>query len=331
MSELAFASVRDYGVFDLDVAVQSERITRSIRQYHELGDYLSDIGVPDNPEPVTSDGQNAIEVLRIPAALERKGALVVGLAMANPLDAGQIFQVAVIAECLPGYDVIAVANPSWYKNTSGLLTKKAQHEVRRGNLRPVVDPILKYVETQGDYDHLAAFGYSYGADIATAVARHADSKVRFLTTLEPASSKSRSLINLGGTFKKTADAFPLYVEDSDMSVFQDARELSLSSWKYNTGLMRLSNLAISQFIARGEFSENMSQVLEVHPGMVHNGFWAGASEFGNGTILPDVYEDLENRFGERVNGYELMNQKHAVGNHIPTIIAVVLQSMRNAA
>lgn len=323
--------LEDYRVFDEDVLEHTAEQTEIIRQFDTHHDFIDSLGAPSSNESVHYEGYNPLEVFHIPASSrERKGAVIVGLAMSNPLDGGQRFQTAAIASMAPDYDVIAFGNPSGGSFDSGVLSKRHQKEVVKGNARPLVDPVLKYVDAQG-YDAVIPYGYSYGAELSAELARYVDNEVPGFITVDSASAKKESALAKGLRFMTTNGPFKGYVDASEMDAFLAAREDSLKPGEFNKGIATLSSLAIGRYIARGQHGEKLAAALEEQPEAIHSGFWAEKSEFGlfDRGRMPSLYEGLAVDFPGRVIGFSMTGQRHAFANHIPTQMAMFAQGLKN--
>lgn len=331
MKHFAPASLEVYNVFNADVIDETECQADYIRQFDTHHELIAHLDAPSDNDRIQYDGYNPIEVFHIPAVSgDRRGAVVVGLAMANPLDGGQRFQAAALSLMAQDYDVIAFGNPSGGDFNSGVLSKQQRKEVVKGNARPIIDPMMKYIDEQG-YDSVIPYGFSYGAEIAAELAGHIDNEVPGFITVESASAKKEVSPVKGIKFTTTNGPFKGYVLDSNMDAFVAAREDSLSPGEFNKGILTLSSLAIGRYIARGDHDEKIARALMEQPDAVHTGFWAEKSEFGNGKLMPGIYQDLSERFPGQVVGHAIKGQRHAFANHIPTQMAMFAQGMKHAA
>jgi hypothetical protein len=82
------------------------------RHYSSYGDFFASLGI-DETQKLQYDGYLPVEIVDIrPAEHDPEEAMIVHLAMANPLDPNQLYQVATIAGTNPDTRVVAVGNPS---------------------------------------------------------------------------------------------------------------------------------------------------------------------------------------------------------------------------
>lgn len=328
MKHHALPELADYGVFDHDVLDQAHEAAEYAASFDTHDEFLEKLGA--EILTVTYEGYRPSEVVRIPArGSDRRGVIPVGLAMANPIDGGQKFQLGAIAAAAPEYDVVAFGNPSGGTYKSGVLSRRHAKQVASGDLSPMTVPIVSHLE-QASYDQAFAVGYSFGADLSAEIAAELDMKVTGHVGIDAATAKPEHIAIKGLKFARTGDSFSGYVADSEMPAFHTARADSLKAFDFNTGVLKLSNLAIANYIAKGQYATTIANMLDAHQDAVHSGFWAEKSEFGNGELMPNIYAELIAAFDERAIGYTMKDQTHAFGNHIPTLQAMVLQGLKNA-
>lgn len=192
---------------------------------------------------------------------EEDGVVSYHLPMANPLDPNQRFQLATVAAANPHKRFIVTGNPSGGAYASGQLTHRQRAMVRRGDFGPLVEADQHYLDKHG-IDEADQIGYSYGADKATELAASGEVAVSRLVVIEPVVGR-RSLTELASDFRRTAEALAEYADAPGLASFTAARADGLTENQYARGLLRPTNIAIAQGLARGEFGHRFSKALHV--------------------------------------------------------------------
>lgn len=250
------------------------------------------------------------------------------LPMANPLDANQMFQLASVAATNPNKRILAAANPSGPGYKSGRLRLLQTPKVLKGNLGATIDPLLRYADDQ-KIDVSQQIGVSYGADEAMETARRANHVVLSAVAIEPVIGE-RSFVGLAKDFKASDAALKGYVRASKMPLFESARAEAISGKAYMLGLLRLSNLAITEALTKGGFEARTTDAIKRQEKMRTLVAWGTASELARHEQLSDFMTDLLGQHPSRVDEIVLADQKHASFNDIPLQLALIRQGLRAA-
>lgn len=295
--------------------------------FDTYGDFFGAIGI-EEPKRVTFDGYHPSEFIDIRQPDESPNeALVYHLPMASPLDPNQLYQIATIVEANPGNRVIAMGNPSGPGFDSGVLNHEQRKKVGSGNLYPVVEPLLKYLD-QEKVTKVRHVGYSYGADLLAVAAAHGDQEVDRAVVIEPASVKHRNLAKLAINFHSTDKEVSRYVNASDLETFEQARGESVRSPTYIIGIMRLSNIAVARSLAKGGFQDRLDQAIEAQPGMSTTLAWGTSSELAiSGLVSVYGYCRARELAPGRLIPMPLKDQKHALANDVHLQAAIIRQGL----
>lgn len=297
-----------------------------ISQHATYAETFAAVGLGD-VKTVNYDGYMPVSVVDIrPEEHDPKAAMFIHLAMANPLDPNQLYQIAAIAGTNPNTRIIAAGNPSGPGYNTGRLTHSQRKAVAHGDLRPVVDPMVKYAEENG-IEWANQVGYSFGADRAMTAATSDAYQVDKAVAIEPASVKGRNLLKLGLSFGATAKHLDHYVKASETPAFEAAREESVGAMAYNLGLARLSNIAIARCLSIRGFEQRTDDALEVHPTMEATIAWGTESELAVHGLMKPIVHRLQRSHGHRVNPVVIEGGKHALANDIHLQAAIVLNGV----
>ena len=142
--------------------------------YHE---FLGSVGIADCSKRAIIDVK--------PKEFDEAEALVMHLPMANPLDANQLYSVATVASLYPNRRIIAAGNPSGVSYGYNLLSKKQREEVAKGNFKPAVEKLVKFMMKQ-DIERIDQVGESYGADLVVATGQYDEFELGSMVMIEPA-------------------------------------------------------------------------------------------------------------------------------------------------
>lgn len=321
--------LENYNAFSTEVI---EEITDFAERQVDFGSYQEffDYVRAGEPRIIEMDGYKPVSVLDIrPAEHDPEEAILYHLPMGNPLDPNQIYQIATIAGTNPNKRIIATGNPSGPGYGYGLLDLRQRDRVANFDLRPVIEPVLRYADEQG-ISRSHQVGYSYGSDKAAEAAVHADHEVENIVALEPVLG-GRNLARLGLDFASTAKELDRYVKASELPTFEAARKESVGAVGFNLGLLRLSNFAIARALAKGQFDVRLDNALERQNTARATVIWGSESEMAVDGLCTAVCADLTRTYGEhRVRGIRLLGQKHALANDVHLQAAIVRESLKTA-
>lgn len=287
--------------------------------------------LPENK--IFSTGRSSIELIDIEPKDDYDETWVYHLPMGNPLADHMQLRIATLAVAEPNKRIIGVGNPSGPRQGVGTLSIKSLRPVWKGDLRPTVDPVLRYLSTQ-NITEATHIGFSYGAEKAAAAAQYADRYDQSVPRglfMEPVALKKRGLLELARDFNSTAAAFDGYVNAAASPAVaqagQRAAEKSHGMTGYMLGLLRVSNIAIAHALTKEGFEERVSEGLTKQEQLEAHLVWGSESELAIHSIMVNLANRLKDRFGNRVSVMELEGQKHAMGDDIFLHTAMVLQAL----
>lgn len=287
--------------------------------------------LPENK--IFSTGKSSIELMDIVPKDDYDETWIYHLPMGNPLADHMQLRIATLATAEPNKRIIGVGNPSGPNQGVGKLSVKSLRPVWSGDLRPTVDPLLRYLSTQ-KITEATHIGFSYGAEKAAAAAQYADrydQSVPHGIFMEPVALKRRGLLELGRDFNSTAAAFDGYVNAAASPAVaqasQCAAEKSHGMTGYMLGLLRFSNIAIAHALTKEGFEERVSEGLAKQEQLEAHLVWGSESELAIRSLMVNIGNRLKERFGNRVSAMELEGQKHAMGDDVFLHSAMVLQAL----
>jgi hypothetical protein len=328
MTSVAERLLTEHDTFSPSVLAAVAEFTEQQSRYDTYQDFLRDTGV-DKPQVVTFDGYAPVQILDIrPEEYDPDKALVIHAPMAIPLDPNHIYQTACVAATNPDKRVIAMGGIGGLGYGYGLLTRAQRQQVAQGNMRPVIDPLLKYLDTQ-KITQVWHEGDSCGADKAVVSASAGSQAVEDLIVIEPASVIKRTFLQLACTFATTAQPIDRYTRTSKLPLFDEARKDSAGLIGYGVGLARLSNIAIAHALKDGKFAERMHQFMTTHTEARTTVIWGSESELAIDGIVQRLARDLQASYSpERVHAMRLLEHKHALGNDVPLRMALILEALQ---
>jgi pimeloyl-ACP methyl ester carboxylesterase len=254
--------------------------------------------------------------------------------MGNPLADHMQLRLATLAATEPDKRIIGVGNPSGPRQGIGTLRFKELRKVWDGDLRPTVDPILRYLSSQA-IETAVHIGYSYGADKAASATEYSDSydlQVSNGVFMEPVGIRTRKLLELGKDFYRSGSELDNYVNAADsnpvIEAASAAAEKSHGLRGFALGLLRLSNIAIEHALTKPLFDTRVIRSLKSQDSMEATVVWGSESEISTHSYMLNVIKDLKHKFNNRIKTITLENQKHAMGDDIFLHTALVMQSLQ---
>ena len=324
--------LQDYYPFPADIV---ERVSE-VADYQAAMDYrdfFNGLGVPDviKYDPKFS---SSIDVLDIRPKRGHYGSQtqVLHLPHGNGLDPNMVYHAATIFAADPSVRTIAVGNPSRPGIKGGRLNHDERKIVASGNLRPTVEGVLDYLETNkiAEATHI---GWSYGADKAVAAAKYAekfDQKVVQTISIEPAAIAARGLVRLSRQFLKTGKYLQNYVEATELKAFMAARKNSVGLAAYGLALLRPTNFAIACALAKDGFEGHANEALLKQPEMKLDMVWGKESELATHGLMYAITMRLADKYNVdpnfRVGGTWLKSQYHNWTNDIHLLTATIIDA-----
>lgn len=291
-------------------------------------EYQSKFNVPEVQTFEPTNGKS-IQVLDIKPK-DYNSTIIYHAAMGNSVDPNLIMHVLPFSRALPDRRIIATGNPSRLGNGYGKLSINDAQKVYRGDLRPVVHPILEYINNEG-IDKVSHVGYSYGADKVLASVQYShqyDHSVSSSIVMEPASVKKRNMLSIAKDFKSTEEYLNKYINETNSKPFLEARKESGGLLGYSLGLLRISNLAITSSLTMDKFQERAESALLNQSESNMSIMWGSESELAIHGLMVEITSSLKEKFGDRVQSICLEGQRHAMCDDIYFYCAIILQGMK---
>lgn len=265
------------------------------------------------------------------------GAQMHHLPMGNTLDKNMLMRLATLSAVQPDMRIIGVGNPGSPGRGHGKLSTQQSLQVWSGDTRPLVDLPLRYLKAQG-IEEVEHFGYSYGADKAAGAAKYSsqyDQRVTRGIFMEPAAVRMRGIIELSVAFNSTAAALDGYVQAANCGAYDEARKQaakqSFGLTGYSLGLLRPTNIAISHVLSQDGFENRVSEALDSQDTMTTSIVWGTESELAIDETMQAISGSLAMRFEDRVKALPIQGQRHAMGDDIYLLAALMLQARVNAS
>lgn len=251
---------------------------------------------------------------------------VMHLAMGQPLDPNQLYQIATCFAADPTTRLVAAGNPGGFGEWAGALPIGQGRKVYKGDLSPTVRPLLRYLHDQEGIETVEHVGYSRGADVAqvaAALSPEYDLDVTETKAIEPTAVKDRgsfrpfAMARLGIDFMSSGAALSGYVKASNTPAFREARNDSMGRPGFIRSLTRATNLATTSALANDRFEQRASDALIANPDMTSQVIWGTESELAINSLLHGIVGRMQATHGfDRVSGRPLEGQRHALANDI---------------
>ena len=317
-----------YYPFNADIIDQVSNAMESQARFGTYENFLDAVGA-NNPKPYSLDGYSQRQILDIrPRHEDPDNVVVMHLPMANPLDTNQQYQLATLAYAMPNSRIIAMGHPSGGEFVDGGLTFKQRCAVAHGNFKPVIDPLVSYLDKE-QIETVINIGGSYGAELAASLAGNGTHETTNTVYIEPASIKKRNVLRLGLDFKSSEPPMAAYVAANELQTFIDARKAGIRGNDYIKGLIRPTNIAASRGLGQGKFEEHAVKALKSQHGMQTTFAWGTKSELATDDIVSTIADAYTVLAGvEHVRRIRMQGQTHALGNDLALTSVIVLQSLK---
>ena len=332
--------LQNYGAFDAEVvdAVAAAAVSQGAYSFGELAS-LYDIG--DGPSRVFPLGaKKPLDMIHISARVR------CGADLQDPTRARVLFSpfgvdaspsMAMRAIRLyaadPSEQLIVVGNPSIPGRGVGKVALESLSEMWRGDLRPMVEPTLAYLNESGVTD-VTFLGYSGGGDLSAAAAKHAltyDVETENAVIAESAGMHRRWPTSLAGLFLLSGTQMKKYVQAAESPQLLEARSRAGGNLAlYAAGLLRATNLAMARAISRGGLSAHLSTALADQPNMRATIAYGSVSELVDTLDVRKQIRDLQTDYPGRVGALPVYGMHHAGGDDINLHAAIMLQGMASA-
>lgn len=324
----------NYYPFDKDVV---NTVAEVADRQRSVGWETIQSSLPEN-KTFTAPGYKPIELIDVIPDDDYESVHVYHLPMANALDENMLIRISALAQALPTSRIVAFGNPGAPGQGKGKISAVEFREVWGGDVRPFIEPSLRYLSSQG-IDTASQIGYSYGAERAVTSAQYAnrhDLNIPIGIFMEPVTAHARTLIELGRDFGRTAEPLDDYVKAANSEAYSQARQLAEKRGHgpigYALGLARLSNLAVAHALAKESFQDKTNAALTSQSDLKANIVWGSESEMLLAIKMRHISQVLKKRFGaQRVNALEIPGQRHAMGDDIYLHTAIVLEALNSSS
>lgn len=320
------AELHDFSSETLEWVAKRAQWQQSHKSYRDL---FEAIGVPGVQTFVAENG-DGVPYVDVPARKKpQAGVLVVHTTMGNPLDANQLYQIAVIADTNPAYRVVGFGNPSgkpFYVAEQSLSFAKWWKIAFTKDARPLFHAELAYLKKQGINDFVQ-IGYSYGALKAVLESQYTPKgSIKKLILIDPV-SHPRNPIRLAKDFSRTYQPLGEYVNRVESATYHAARGDAAKIRDYFGTLIRPVNIAIGLLLARSSISKQLGITLGRNPGASAFVAWGSKSEL---TSHGDFGAELRNTLGpkaSRLKTITLEGEKHAFANDLYVHAALIRDAL----
>lgn len=262
-----------------------------------------------------------------------KDVLVYHLPMGNDLNDNMRFFVMTLQLLLPDYRIIASGNLAEPGQNSAKLTLNDIGRIYQGNLRPLAEPTLTYLSSQGITSSIQ-IGYSFGSEKAVTIADYAyyyDQQISRLVVLEPVTVAKRTFLRLIQDFKSSEELMEHYIKASDCMAYDLAREQTTIMGKgplgYIAGLARLGNLAIESQLKKDSLNNRLGLALVNNKNLKLRGGWGSDSLLSINDILVKIFDDLEMSHNNSIERIILPGHTHAMSEDIFLLSTLIMQSL----
>jgi hypothetical protein len=331
--------LESYEAFEPDII---KRVSMAADEQNTLAfsELVNSYGVGDGPQLVEpyADAKYPIEVLSLKPIKDIDYDQSTARVMFAPFGNAVTPSIAVRALRLFAADdaeqLLVVGNPAlpvrraerWPVSGGGKVDRAGRKQLVQNNLVPHVEPILRYLNSEGIENVSLFTGYSFGADLAaeaTLQSNNYDIDTKSSVLLEPGGTTRRSVFSLLRAFSESSKHLERYINTTDSSPYRSAVHLTSGNLAlYAAGLARPTNIASARALAMGRFAETVNQITEVSP---HTGLtvgWCEQSEVVDG-------QELNEQLSPNVGRIALKRAHHAVGDDIDVHAALVLQGHNN--
>lgn len=253
--------------------------------------------------------------------------------IAAPVDANITMRMLRLFAADPSEQLIVVGNPGILGRPSGGRAKlRGLQRLWKGDLSPVVDPLLSYLQKQGirTVDHI---GFSYGAERATIAAARSAAyglSVKSAIWMEPVAVVNRTIWQLGKEFNAGRHRLDDYVRAANSKPLFEARhQTDASLLPVLSALLRPSNLALEHALIHGGFESHARAAFNSQPTMRAAIVWGTESELVPNEAVSAIIDRLQADYrSSRICSLPMQGMHHAGGDDIDLHAAMVLQAYR---
>ncbi len=329
VGERTAARLAEYYPFSEDVIETVSEVAQMQAGHGSYMSFLEAVGARDKLQFGNDEG-NIVELIDIkPKDCDPQAAMVIHLAMANPLDPNQLFQTATVAAANPDRRIIAVGNHSGESPVLAALTKDQSKKVKSGNLSPAVSCLMKYLD-QEKVAEVSHVGYSYGSDLAVESSLADDVEVKNLVLLDPASTLRRltGRLSLALAFIRSGEPLEDYVKATSLNIFEDARKESIGMLEYTVGLASSTNRSIARYISRGKMENCLRDALDRQENAHATLVWGSQSELSDDQKMNSLAVRICRAYPERFGKIRIEGGRHAMFNDVHLQAATVAQALK---
>lgn len=294
--------------------------------YHDL---FEAVGVPAVETFVAPNG-DGVPYVDVPARKKpEKGVLVLHTTMGNPLDANQLYQIAVIADTNPQYRVIGFGNPCgkpFYVAEQSLSFSQWVKIAFTHNSRSLFHAEIEYLRQQGISEAIQ-IGYSYGALKAVLESGYrAPEDTKKIILIDPV-TRPRNPIRLARDFARTYEPLGEYVNRVESKTYHEARGDAARIRDYFGTLVRPVNIAIGCMLARTRIAQKIYELLQRTPDTKVYIAWGSESELASGRSVHEMLRETIQPKKGQLELVELEGQKHAYANDLYLHAALINEAL----
>lgn len=331
--------LESYDAFEPDII---DRVSRAADEQNTLSfsELVNSYGVGDGPKLVEpySGAKYPIEILNLEPIkdvdYDKSTARVMFAPFGNAITPSIAVRAMRFFAADDSEQLLVVGNPAlpvrrserWPVSGGGKVDSAGRKQLVQNNLAPRVEPVLRYLNSEGIENVSLFAGYSFGADLAaeaTLQSNNYDIDTKSSVLLEPGGATRRSVFSLLRAFNASSTHLERYINITDSSPYRSAVHLTSGNLAlYAAGLARPTNIASAKALVKGRFSETVNQITEESP---HTGVtigWCEQSEIVDG-------QELNEQLSPKVGRIALKRARHAAGDDIDVHAALVLQGHEN--
>jgi len=244
------------------------------------------------------------------------------------LDPNQLFQVMTIADVLPEYRVVAIANPCGPGHSPQALSRAERRQVsNEEDLKPTIEPVVKYLDSR-EIDTVSYGGASFGADLVVAAPKYDERPIPSLVTINPIRFFRRTRLELGRAFQATDAPQQQYVDNTEIPAYIEAHNDRMNMVTWMLGLAGLTNQAYLTFLCQPGFEQELHEALDTHPETSVSMVWGSKDELARDGYAVRIADRAEHSYGgDRFRRTRIIGGKHAMINDIHLQAALVREGL----
>jgi len=266
-----------------------------------------------------------------------EGTIVFNLPMGNGLNDNMLFWLNSIALTMNNQRLISFANPAEPGQKSGIYKRSTIFKIFNQQPELAVLSQIDYLRKK-QIKQINLVGYSLGAEISilmSLVANNLNSIIDRLIVIEPVGVSKRNIFQLALDFIKAGQQIEPYLEQANSTLylekFQQASRQGYGEIGYILGILRLSNIILSHEMSLGNLEVKLQKSLDKNPNMKVAATWGDDSEICYHNSMVEIMNDLQNKHPSRIQKNIIEKGKHALGDNIFLLNAIIFKSWLDTA